>query len=175
MTFLTDEGRERIAQAIAAAEAKTSGELVAVVARHAGKDDGPLLWPALIALILPAGWLTIAPGAAAWTVYLAQIGLFLALALILQVVPLRQALLPRPLRRWRARQLAEDQFRALRLDQTREHTGVLIFVSIAEHHVEIIADTGINAVVPPGTWDQAVAAFVAEVRAGRVVEGFLAA
>ena len=57
---------------------------------------------------------------------------------------------------------------------TRARTGVLIFVAVAEHYVEIIADEGINALVPPGTWDKAVADFVERVRAGRVAEGFLA-
>ena len=61
------------------------------------------------------------------------------------------------------------------LHLTRARTGVLIFVALAERHVEIIADQGINALVPPGTWDQAVADFVARVRAGRIAEGFLAA
>jgi putative membrane protein len=48
-------------------------------------------------------------------------------------------------------------------------------VSVAEHYVEIIADEGLNALVPPGTWDKAVADFVQRVRAGRIAEGFLAA
>ena len=52
---------------------------------------------------------------------------------------------------------------------------MLIFVSVAEHYVEIIADQGIDALVPPGTWDRAVAEFVEQVRAGRIGEGFLAA
>ena len=47
-------------------------------------------------------------------------------------------------------------------------------MSVAEHYVEIIADEGINALVPPGTWDKAVADFVEQVRAGRITEGFLA-
>ncbi len=57
---------------------------------------------------------------------------------------------------------------------TRARTGVLVFVAVAEHYVEIIADEGINALVPPGTWDKAVADFVEQVRARRVTEGFLA-
>jgi putative membrane protein len=51
---------------------------------------------------------------------------------------------------------------------------VLIFVAVAEHHVEIIADHGIDAVVPPGTWDEAVARFIEQVRAGKVADGFIA-
>ena len=83
------------------------------------------------------------------------------------------ALVPNSLKRRRASQLAREQFFAQRLHLTRARTGVLIFVSVAEHYVEIIADEGINARVPPGTWDKAVADFVEQVRAGRVTDGFL--
>ena len=82
---------------------------------------------------------------------------------------------PTAVKRRRAGRLAREQFFAQGLHLTRARTGVLIFVSVAEHYVEIIADQGIDALVPPGTWDKAVADFVGQVRAGHIAEGFLAA
>jgi putative membrane protein len=175
MAFLTEQDREKIARAIAEAERRTSGELITVVA-HAADDyrHVPLLWPALAALLLPAILLTIETGMSGWTLYLVQAGAFLLLALIAHLPPVRLALVPASIKRHRASQLAREQFFAQGLHLTRGRTGVLIFVSVAEHHVEIIADQGINALVPPGTWDKAVAEFVERVRAGRIAEGFLA-
>ena len=176
MTFLTDEDRRRIADAIAAAERRTSGELVTVIA--AAADDYraiALLGPALVALLLPAFLLTVLPYLAAWTLYLLQAGTFVGLALLAHLPPVRVALVPGAIKRRRAGRLAREQFFAQGLHLTRARTGVLIFVAVAERHVEIIADEAINALVPPGTWDQAVADFVARVRAGRIAEGFLAA
>jgi putative membrane protein len=175
MAFLTDADRTRIAAAIAAAERTTSGELVAVVA--AAADDYryvALLWPALAALLVPALLLTALPALDAWLLYLAQTALFVALALLAQIPPLRIALVPAAARRRRASRLAREQFVAQGLHRTPERTGVLIFVAVAEHHVEIIADHGIDAVVPPGTWDEAVARFIEQVRAGKVADGFIA-
>jgi putative membrane protein len=175
MAFLTDQDRQKITDAITETERKTSGELVAVVAPTA--DDYryvPLLWPALVALLLPAMLLTIAPDMAVWTLYFAQATAFFVLALLLHLLPVRMALVPDSLKRRRAGQLAREQFLEQRLHLTRARTGVLIFVSVAEHYVEIIADEGINALVPPGTWDKAVADFVEQVRARRIAEGFLA-
>jgi putative membrane protein len=175
MAFLTDQDRQKITEAITETERRTSGELVAVVAPTA--DDYryvPLLWPALVALLLPAMLLTIAPDMAVWALYFAQATAFFALALLLHLLPVRMALVPDSLKRRRASQLAREQFFEQRLHLTRARTGVLIFVAVAEHYVEIIADEGINALVPPGTWDKAVADFVEQVRAGRVTEGFLA-
>jgi len=134
-----------------------------------------LLWPALVALLLPALLLTVLPEIGAWPLYLAQAATFVALASIAHLPPVRMALVPEAVKRARAGRLAREQFVEQGLHLTRERTGVLIFVSVAEHYVEIIADQGIDARVPPGTWDQAVAEFVERVRAGRIAEGFLAA
>ncbi len=174
MAFLSEQDRQKIANAITETERRTSGELVAVVAPAA--DDYryvPLLWAALVALLLPALLLTLAPGMAVRTLYFAQAAAFFVLALLLHLLPMRMALVPESLKRRRAGQLAREQFFEQRLHLTRARTGVLIFVSVAEHYVEIIADEGINARVPPGTWDTAVADFIEQVRAGRITEGFL--
>jgi putative membrane protein len=175
MAFLTEEDRQRIESAIVAAERTTSCELVAVVAQVA--DDYRhvlLLWPSLAALLLPAILLTATPGVSAWTVCLAQAAAFVALALLAHLPPVRSALVPDAMQRRSARQLAREQFLEQQVHLTRARTGVLLFVSVAEHYVEIIADEGINARVPPGTWDKAVADFVERVRAGQIAEGFLA-
>jgi putative membrane protein len=174
MPFLTDEDRDTIASAIAEAERHTSGELVAVVAQSAGDYRHLLLWPALVALLLPAILLTIEPGTRAWIVYLTQAVAFLLLALLAHL-PVPMALVPDWIKRRRVSRLAREQFFERGLHLTRARTGVLIFVAVAEHYVEIIADEGINELVAPGTWDKAVADFIEQVRSGRVAEGFLAA
>src|SRR3546814_13520591 len=51
-------------------------------------------------------------------------------------------------------------------------SDLLIFVSVAEHYVEILADQAINEKVAQEEWDSIVAAFVAAVKQGRVAEGF---
>jgi putative membrane protein len=175
MAFLTDEDRQKIASAIAETERTTSGEVVAVVAQAASDYRYvTLLGPALTALLLPTILLTIEPAMSAWTLYLAQAATFIVLALLAHLPPVRMALVPGTMKRRRASRLAREQFFEQRLHLTQGRTGVLIFVSVAEHYVEIIADEGINALVQPGTWDQAVADFVERVRAGRIAEGFLA-
>jgi len=170
MAFLSDPDRQRIAAAIAEAERRTSGELVTVIAEAA--DDYryvPLLWPALAALLLPAIVLTVWPELGAWRLYLLQAAAFVGLAVIAHLPPVHLALVPAGLKRRRASRLAREQFFEQGLHLTRARTGVLIFVAVAERHVEIIADAGIDARVPPGTWDQAVTEFVERVRAGESV------
>lgn len=50
---------------------------------------------------------------------------------------------------------------------TRDRSGVLIFLSLLEHRVEVLADSGIEAHVEPGEWDRMVAGIVRGIREGR--------
>jgi putative membrane protein len=176
MAFLSKTEKERIAAAIRQAELKSSGELVTVIAGSADTYRYiQLLWPALIALALPMILLSFAPALPVTWVVVAQLGLFLFLQLVLLIPSVKMLAIPRSVKRRRAGRLAREQFFEHGLHLTRGRTGVLIFVSVAEHYVEIIADEGINSHIPEGTWDSVVADFVSDVRADRITDGFLVA
>lgn len=59
------------------------------------------------------------------------------------------------------------------MHHTRGETGVLIFVSEAEHYVEIIADRGISRLVEDREWKAMVDAFIANLKAGNTQQGFV--
>ncbi|CAB1370084.1 TPM domain-containing protein [Denitratisoma oestradiolicum] len=57
---------------------------------------------------------------------------------------------------WRdesARQRATELFSRLRIWDTEENSGVLIYVQLVDRRVEILADRGINNLVPQEEWD----------------------
>lgn len=176
MAFLSDADKQRVSQAVAAAEAGTRGEFVTVIARAADTYAYiPILWAALAALALPGMIAVSGVELLLAYSYPVQIAAFFALALLFRWQPLKMRLIPRAVKYARAHRLAQEQFFVQGLRLTRERTGVLLFVSVAEHYVEIIADQGINAVVPAGTWDQVVAGMIQDVKAGRVADGFVTA
>jgi putative membrane protein len=174
MAFLGEQDRQWVRAAIEAAERRTRGEFITVIAREA--DDYlyiPLLWAALVALLVPVllsfvdlPWLH-AHG------YALQIVSFVVIALLVRVPVIKHRLIPTAVQRQRAHAVALEQFLLQNLHATEERTGVLLFVSVAEHYVEIIADKGINDKVSSDTWDELVKAFVALVRQGRVGDGFV--
>ena len=53
-----------------------------------------------------------------------------------------------------ARERAIDVFSELRIWDTDENNGVLIYLLLADRDVEIVADRGITAKVPPAEWAQ---------------------
>lgn len=167
--------QERIATAIARAEADTSGEIVAVVARDSGSYlYVPLLWASLVALLVPwpliyFTWMPVQ------TIFLIQLGVFLLFLAVLLPQPIRLALVPRSTKHARAHRHAVEQFLAQSLHTTEGRTGVLVFVSIAERYAEVLADTGIDAKVPPTTWQEIVDALTARIGDGRPADGFVEA
>ncbi|MES1947668.1 hypothetical protein C84B14_09977 [Salinisphaera sp. C84B14] len=173
MTLLSDDERRQVADAITAVERNTDAELVTVLAERA--DDYayiPLLWAGLAALILPGALLFFTLALDARLLLLLQWGVFVALALLFRLPGVTTRLIPRPIRYWRAANLARRQFLEQNLHHTAGATGMLIFVSEAERYVEIIVDRGISEQVPDEQWQAIVEAFTARVRIGETLTGF---
>jgi len=171
MTMLSDEDRRQIAEQIAEIERHTDAELVTVLA--ARSDDYryiPILWAALIALAVPSLLLFAAFGAV--LVVGAQLATFCLFAVLFRLPALQYRLIPRSVRHWRAANMARRQFLDRGLHHTTGDTGVLLFVSEAEHYVEILVDRGISDRVADARWAEIVDAFVAAVRAGDTRQGF---
>jgi putative membrane protein len=176
MTFLSEADKQRIAEAIREAETKTSGELVTVIAHAADTYLYiPILWASVAALMLPPIILLLSVELPFSLLYSLQLSIFLGLALLFRWSPLKMRLIPKAVKHRRASRLAWEQFFIQNLHLTRQRTGVLLFVSVAERYVEIIADKGINDIVERNAWDDIVADFTKRVKAKEIPEGFLSA
>ncbi|HXW27617.1 MAG TPA: TPM domain-containing protein [Xanthobacteraceae bacterium] len=172
---LTRADHDAVSAAIHAAEQRTSGQIVCVLA-HASSDYAyvPWLWASALALLAPWPLISFTP----WSVqriYLIQLAVFIVAGLILSLTPLRLALVPRAVRRARAHRAAVEQFVVRRVAHTKNRTGVLIFVSLAERYARIIADDAIAQKVPNAEWQAAIDALIGQMRDGRIAQGFIAA
>ncbi|WP_342644196.1 TPM domain-containing protein [Rhodoligotrophos ferricapiens] len=165
----------RINDAITQAESKTSGEIVAVLAQES--DDYiyiPILWASLAALLLPFPLIFLTRFGTA-DIYTLQLALFIVLALIFSMPGLRRFVIPKRLRELRVHRRAAEQFLARNLHTTEGRTGVLLFVSLAERCAVILADEGIAAKVAPSTWQTIIDRLTADIAAGRLADGLVAA
>lgn len=177
-TLLTDQEKQAISNAIEDVESKTSGELVAIIAESS--DDYlfiPLLWASLIAISFPGVWFLLNHG---WgeldqRLYEMQVLVFAVLAFLFQWPPIKRWLIPAAVQRDRAAKLARQEFLTLGLHSTHNRAAILIFVSVAEHYVEILADQGIHEKVPDGTWDEIVQEFIRHVKQKHFAQGYQAA
>lgn len=185
MAFLTENEKASLEAKISHAESQTSAEIVTVIAR---KSDGyryiPFLWAALLALSVPGiyyaylaattgGWVEsdYLTAASTW-LYPVQVLVFLGLGMVFQIPAARMAIIPASVKRQRAARHAREQFFLQNLHQTQGNTGVLIFVSVAEHYVEIIVDSAIASAVDDELWKQTVDDFIGHVRHRDIAKGF---
>ncbi|HSW24614.1 MAG TPA: TPM domain-containing protein [Burkholderiaceae bacterium] len=79
---------------------------------------------------------------------------------------------------WRglaARDRAITMFGKLRVWDTEHNNGVLIYLLLAEHAIEIVADRGLSAHVSTAQWATIVATMREAFRAGRHEQGLMAA
>jgi putative membrane protein len=173
--IIWSEDHARIASAIQAAEAKTSGDIVCVLAQTSSHATAlPVLIAAIAALATP--WLLVT--FTAMTVHRIlslQVIEFLVLLVLLCLPRVRVALMPRKARRAIAHRVAMDQFISRGIARENGRSGVLIFVSLAERYARIITDDEIAARVPQSEWQAAVDALIAHMRDGRIANGFIAA
>lgn len=198
---ITPDDAARIKAAVEEAEATTSGEISCVLAPSVGDfRDTPLYWAAAVALILPAaalllglrpdalttlfggGWSAgheAAAGSAVFSALTTYIGLqaavFVLVALLVSIPPVRRALTPAPRKAEMVHRAALAQFQALGLTNTRGRTGVLIFAAAAEHRAQVMADVGIFSKVPQSVWDEVVGLLIEGLKRDKVGDGFVAA
>jgi putative membrane protein len=86
-------------------------------------------------------------------------------------MPLRMALTPARTKTRRVRRRAIELFRVGAERRTAGRTGILLYLSLAEHRAEIVADEAIHSKVEPEVWGDAMAVLVEHVKADRPGEG----
>lgn len=190
------EDRQRVAEAVKAAEATTDGEVVAIVARQSDAYHDVAVHWAVIGMLLVLALQAALPGhfvpvldwalrggwGEAWPIWFlltAQLvmlaAVFLVLTLVFKSSGIRMALTPKATKSRRVRARAVLLFRASIESRTATRTGVLLYLSEAEHRAEIVADAAIHAKVPDTAWGEAMALLLEAVRDDRPGDGMVAA
>lgn len=191
ISHVSEADHDIVTSAVAEAEARTSGEIVTVIAAQSDDyDDVALVWASIGAFVamsavalfpafyhglydsLTGGWgHELTPNQWLGTVIAFGVLKWIGIWLILLWRPLRFALTPRSIKAQRVRTRAIKLFRVGAEAKTTGRTGVLLFVSLAEHRADIVADEAIAAKVSPEVWGDAMAALIEHIRAGRPGEG----
>ena len=192
---MSDADHDKVSAAIAAAEAKSNGEIVAVATPLSDAYHDVALHWALVPLFAVLAWAAWRPTALTWwyefllggwtpeptlsqlltlLMFFAALKFTVAL-LILKYMPLRLALTPGATKHRRVRRRAVTVFRAAAERRTEGRTGILISLSMGERRAEIVADEAILKVTDEHTWGEAMAALLVEVRGGRPADGIVAA
>ena len=195
--MLNEKDRARISAAINAVEQKTSGEIFCVLAKDVSRyREVPLLWAAVAAFVVPPllvllglHRLALASIFSGWTdesahamvlralsgFELMQAATFLAVVLVVGVPAVRRVLIPGGLKTHRVRQAARRHFVAVGAKLSHAEPHILIYASLADRRVELVAHDAIHKAVGEGPWNQSVAAVVEAMKTGKPADGFVKA
>jgi putative membrane protein len=173
MVHLTQLDQDRISKAVLEAEKHTTGEIVPMIVTQS--DDYPgARWRLAIVIALLFGFLAysfLGDYDPAWILWAQIPGLYIGYWLGAFDVILRPFLLSSKIDE-EVYQRALQAFITRDLHATKDRTGILIMVSLLEHRVEILADTGINAKVSSDTWQKIVSNMIGNIKSGDLAEGF---
>jgi putative membrane protein len=176
MALLTPEEQKRVEAAVAAAESRSSGEVVVAVVDRSDAWAGPR---AATAVVLSAGLgLALLHGLGGrWPdlVLLGVVPLWGFFYAALGLAPLLRLVLPAHLAEAAAQRRARVLFAEHGLHATREHTGVLVLVSELERRVVVLGDSGVDAHVRAEGWRDIVDELVRHLKTGRPADGLVAA
>ena len=194
--MLKPDDHDLVARAIREAEARTDGEISVVVAPESDSyADVVLHWSLLFAL-LPLAVFATFPGLLHWAVTLIHepwaseapplrlivlylllktAGAFVVAWLVFRIPRVKLALTPYDTKARRVRRRAILLFQVGTERRTATRTGVLLYLSLAEHRAEIVADQSIQSKIGGEEWGEAMLALLEGVRADRPGEGIAAA
>ncbi|ODP37597.1 TPM domain-containing protein [Sphingomonas turrisvirgatae] len=190
----TAQEHEIVTAAVAQAERGTDGEIVTIVTDWSDHYHDVSLYYAAAVMIAALGVFAIWPGLLdaklAWftggwgeaerhvelgLIVVVQAILFLAIRYGFEALPFRGLLIPAAVRGRRVRRRAVQFFKASAEKRTAARVGVLLYLSLAEHRAEIVADEAIVGKVDDAVWGEAMVALVDRIRAGDPAGGMAAA
>jgi putative membrane protein len=171
--FFTTDEKERIHQAILEAESKTAGEIVPIVVTSSARYTEVELLGLVAGLFsgIIIEWFWSDPWGSEylnlWPVAGAVVGF-----LIGRISTVKRLVASKDRIAEAVHALALASFSEYGLHYTRDHTGILILVSLLEHRVEVLADRGINSKVDRAVWQEIVHTLTAGLKSGQACDAF---
>ena len=195
-SYFSTEDRNAIADAVAEAEKKTSGEIVPVAATVSGRyDRAEDIFGILFALVLLAGAEclstnllsgTLQWGSLQWgsllsdsgglplvhTVVILIVGSILGTALATFFPVLRQPFIPKEEMVEEVERRAAEAFQKFRVRKTQGAKGVLIYVSVYERMARVMGDDAIVEKLDQKVWEDICALVVQGMKDGKPGVGY---
>ena len=177
------EDLERIKKAVKEAESKISGEIVPVFVEKSSNYTRANYRAALLGaaavffliVIFDRYVPTLAVYDPVLIFALVMLGGFIGAVKSHYINPVKRLMLSQSYMDQATRKRAENAFLEEEVFNTRQRTGIMIFISFFEHEVIVMADKGISKEVEQKEWDSMVRKIIDNVKQGKLVDGIEAA
>ena len=175
--------KTRIKEAVQKVEARTSGEIIPYIVKKSDNySEAPFIASLVIAVIsiivvniLSQLWL-LPVKFDLLTYSLIFVGLIIITFIPIQFFPFLKRLIITDKKEMKmVSKRAAEAFLSEEVFNTRDRTGILIFISQNEHKVEILADSGINQKVKQEEWSQIVKTIITGIKKKKTADAMVTA
>lgn len=176
MSLISKAGEAKVSERIRDVEKRTAGEVVVVIAP--ASDDHAAVraaWAGTLTAITATLVYLRAPELSGLWILCSQPILGVLLFFVLGRPTFLRRLVPRSALEAAVAGRAKQIFVERGLTETVDRSGILLFLSEAEHSVHLLADKGIHARVQVDGWNAIVERLLIAIRDGRAEQGLLAA
>ncbi len=173
-SFLTPAEQDRVSATVQLQEKQTSGEIIPLIssASHsypASNIIGALIFSIPLAIIATPYLASLVDLSQEnmWVFLLVSLCSFPLVYQLVKYIPglQRLFLLPKEIEE-RVQDAAISAFYSEKLYATKEQNGILIYISVLERKVWVLADHGINTKIDQSQWDEIVMALTAKIKTG---------
>ncbi|KGE72022.1 TPM domain-containing protein [Spirochaeta lutea] len=184
--IVTEQDQQRIRDCVARMENTTSGEIVPMVVEQsdsyaAAKWRGVFILATAASLVFLLIWgpTRLWGGLGLldlWAFPLVYLGSFALLTGLFELIPaFRRPWILTSEKNDAIAKATLTEFMTNGLGNTRDRTGIIIYISLMEKRVQIYADSGINTKVPQGTWEKPVQMIVSGIKERRFTDALIQA
>jgi len=189
--FLTQNEKERVAEAVREAELKTSGEIAtAIIEESSSYAEYELLFATITTIVVSIVLTLLYPQvyqfiqSRLWEITpldmvkiysLSYLIIFTISYFIFNTTFLNRLLIPKNVKEKRVYRRALVHFVEAGVVETVDRTGILIFISQKEKMVQLIADKGINEKISQEQWDSIVSEIIDGIKDNRIADGIIKA
>ncbi len=173
MMIINNKDKELIKNLISEAESKTQSELVPMIVHHSDIYPAAHFRAAIIVSFLFSLTLYFSPLSIINPIYFLWIQLpGLYVGYLLGHIPfIKSLLITKEEIEKEVTEHAYQSFFHHNLHLTQNHNGVLIFISVMEKKIKIIADVGIAKKIDQKIWDEIIFQFAQKIKVGHFIEG----
>ena len=152
---VTKKGLENIEKSVVKAEHKTNAEIVPMIVKESSYS-----YKVEILLLFLVTLLSIA-----------LMPMHFSILVILAYVVISRRL--KSMRKTMTHQRAISEFYESNIHQTKDSTGVLLFMSLKEKQIEVVADQKVDIHVDSETWDHVVSVMINEMKKNNLEQAFV--
>lgn len=180
--IFTKSELQEVRAAVKEAEDRTHGEFVPVFVKESDFYEEALWRAGFVSAFIAGSLLIILDSATEWLLWIpCSFWLIIVLAfgvggafLTMNIDTLRRVFAGMRTLEERAHKKAQLMFFDLDVFNTKQRIGIMIFISFFERQVIVLADEGINAVIPQEEWEGVVKKITNELKENQKVKAILA-